>query len=88
MGAALDGQPIVPFIKPAPTRPGIGIGLGGEDGMTFAARYGYKAGLAEDGTPLGGGTPTPPPPPTSTDGTGDGSQPPATTAPPITAYAP
>jgi penicillin-binding protein 1A len=88
MGAALDGQPIVPFIKPAPTRPGIGIGLGDEDGMTFAARYGYKAGLAEDGTPLGGGTPTPPPPPTSTDGTGDGSQPPATTAPPITAYAP
>ena len=56
--------------------------------MTFAARYGYKAGLSEDGTPLGGTTTAPGRPPPAGDGTVGGSQPPATTAPPVTAYAP
>ena len=86
MGTALDGQPIVPFIAPEPTRPGIGIGLGSQNGMTFAARYGIKAGLAPDGNPLAdkpAATPAP-----NDDGTTDGPVPPTTAAPPITSYVP
>lgn len=91
MGAALEGQPIVPFTAPAPTRPGVGIGLGPQDGMTFAAGYGHLAGLAADGTPLAGSVsdrPATPAGPTgaTTDG-GEGTTPPPTTvAPPVTAY--
>lgn len=85
MGAALDGQPIIPFIAPAPTRPGIGIGLSAQNGMDFAARYGPKVGLTAAGTPVGGNTSTALPP--SPYGAGNAPTSP-TTAPPVTAYAP
>lgn len=77
MRAALADAPVEDFIEADPTRPGIGIRNGPEDGMTFAARYGKRA--------------VKPAPPTKEDdqrSTSGTTSVPPTTAPPITSYQP
>ncbi len=82
MRAALADEPVVDFLKAEPTRRGIRIEIGPENGMTFAARYGR--GLDDEA--IKPATPR-------VDGDAPGDQapttgPPATVAPPVTSYQP
>ncbi len=93
MSAALAGQPAIPFAPAAPTRHGVTLNLGPEDGMTFQARFGDAAPAAPAATTTttttmprsdhrgGGGGPS-----TSTTTTSDTV--PASPRPPVTAYRP
>jgi penicillin-binding protein 1A len=82
MSSALEDQPRADFAPADPTRSGITLHLGPQDGMTFADRYGVPRSTttrpAPDTTVAGRRSPTtvtPPPMPTSPE-------------PPVTAYRP
>jgi len=104
MAAVLNGQPIVPFPKPAPTRQGMQLNMGPGDGSPLQLTDAETLKLnqkpvtgtgADNGTGTGTGTGSSTGSGTDNGtgtGTGSGSTstgtPPSSTAPPITSYPP
>lgn len=89
MSAALQGQPIVGFAPADPTRAGVMLRIGPQDGMTFVARYGNpKAPVAPPATADDRRQPGNRPGNTGAPTTTIGPAVPIAPAPPVTAYGP
>ena len=86
MNTALQDDPTVPFLVADPTRPGIGIDNGPQDGMSAYDRFGQTAATVPQPA-LPGVTTTLPGRERAHDST-PSTLPPPSTAPPITSYAP